>query len=563
MSATLQKYFLPILLLAWTLLNLLQAGLTELFHDEAYYWIYGKQLDWGYYDHPPLIGLLTRLGSSLLPGEIGLRLFPVLFNTATLWLIFKIVGPKDQRLLAAITLSMFILHAGGFLAAPDAPLIFSVALFLYAYKRYTQPEGKTLIPILLLILSITLMAYAKYQGALFLILILAARPGHLKDYRIWIIMLTVALLYLPHIKWQMDHDWVTFRFHLGERVGRPFYFALIPQFLLGQLISTGPLIAPLLWWAAWKHKPEDRYQKSLRFVTLVTLVLLLVLNLRGRVEGNWAAPAYIPLIILGYTYFENRPKGRKWLLRLAPVSIGLLLLFRLFLIIDLTGPLKLKTEFHGWKTFAKEVQQASEGTMPAFINSYQYAAKYWFYTGEPAITLNEFSYRGNQFDLLPLKQDMKGNPVTLFANYHHFWGFDTLETSNGYFLRYCHFPDYRNYNPIQITLREKEKAYPPNTKIQLPIRISNQSPEPWQFSTKTKEPVTLGYRMFKRIPAHYGENEILYLNDLRIDDHLDTTVTLTTPPDEGKYSLVFGLRTHRIFLHRNSYRITMKIEAKN
>jgi len=33
-------------------LNVMQAWLTELDPDEAYYWIYSRQLDWGYFDHP-------------------------------------------------------------------------------------------------------------------------------------------------------------------------------------------------------------------------------------------------------------------------------------------------------------------------------------------------------------------------------------------------------------------------------------------------------------------------------------------------------------------------------
>jgi hypothetical protein len=37
----------------WLLLGLMQAGLTELQDDEAYYWVFSRYLDWGYFDHPP------------------------------------------------------------------------------------------------------------------------------------------------------------------------------------------------------------------------------------------------------------------------------------------------------------------------------------------------------------------------------------------------------------------------------------------------------------------------------------------------------------------------------
>jgi 4-amino-4-deoxy-L-arabinose transferase-like glycosyltransferase len=69
------------------LLGLLQAYSTELFDDEAYYWVYAQFLDWGYFDHPPMIALLIKMGVSIFPGELGVRFFIVLMGVATIWMI--------------------------------------------------------------------------------------------------------------------------------------------------------------------------------------------------------------------------------------------------------------------------------------------------------------------------------------------------------------------------------------------------------------------------------------------------------------------------------------------
>ena len=45
----------------WTIITLIQAWGTELFDDEAYYWVYSKFLDWGYFDHPPMVALLIKM----------------------------------------------------------------------------------------------------------------------------------------------------------------------------------------------------------------------------------------------------------------------------------------------------------------------------------------------------------------------------------------------------------------------------------------------------------------------------------------------------------------------
>jgi len=51
MNIKLKRFFLNpfnLLLTAWGILNLLQARFTTLNNDEAYYWMYSKNLAWGY-----------------------------------------------------------------------------------------------------------------------------------------------------------------------------------------------------------------------------------------------------------------------------------------------------------------------------------------------------------------------------------------------------------------------------------------------------------------------------------------------------------------------------------
>src|ERR1700753_1805391 len=79
-------------LLFWTILNAIQACTLELQADEAYYWLYSRYLDWGYFDHPPMVALFIRIGDSIMHTELGLRLLTVLTSSASiyiLWLILK------------------------------------------------------------------------------------------------------------------------------------------------------------------------------------------------------------------------------------------------------------------------------------------------------------------------------------------------------------------------------------------------------------------------------------------------------------------------------------------
>ena len=80
---------------SWFILNLIQAWSTGLFDDEAYYWIYSKFPAWGYFDHPPMIAMLIKAGSSLFSGELGVRLFIVILNVLTILIIEKLLDKKD------------------------------------------------------------------------------------------------------------------------------------------------------------------------------------------------------------------------------------------------------------------------------------------------------------------------------------------------------------------------------------------------------------------------------------------------------------------------------------
>src|SRR6187401_2172360 len=83
-----QKGLFILLLASWLLLNLLQAIYTEINPDEAYYFLFGKHLDWGYYDHPPMVALMVRVSSWFVNGNLGVRFITVLLQILTVVIIW-------------------------------------------------------------------------------------------------------------------------------------------------------------------------------------------------------------------------------------------------------------------------------------------------------------------------------------------------------------------------------------------------------------------------------------------------------------------------------------------
>ena len=83
------KYLLPVTIFFVFIINLLQGAYTELLSDEAYYWMYSQNMDWGFYDHPPAVSVWIYLSSLFFSGEIGVRFFSAISYCVIIWMVWK------------------------------------------------------------------------------------------------------------------------------------------------------------------------------------------------------------------------------------------------------------------------------------------------------------------------------------------------------------------------------------------------------------------------------------------------------------------------------------------
>src|ERR1700757_3140166 len=73
-------------ILALIALRLVSAAYTPLTFDEAYYWTWSKHLAGGYYDHPPMVAVVIRLGTMIAGDtEFGVRLVSILLALPMSW----------------------------------------------------------------------------------------------------------------------------------------------------------------------------------------------------------------------------------------------------------------------------------------------------------------------------------------------------------------------------------------------------------------------------------------------------------------------------------------------
>src|ERR1700742_2116815 len=103
---------------ALMLLRLGAAAFTPLAFDEAYYWTWSKHLAGGYYDHPPMVAIVIRLGTMIAADtEFGVRLVSILLALPMSFAVFRsaeiLFGGKRVAATATILLNVTMMASVG------------------------------------------------------------------------------------------------------------------------------------------------------------------------------------------------------------------------------------------------------------------------------------------------------------------------------------------------------------------------------------------------------------------------------------------------------------------
>src|SRR3954454_17677343 len=79
-----------LVILALVGLRLVAAAFTPLTFDEAYYWMWSKNLAGGYYDHPPAVAYVIRAGTMIAGDtELGVRLASILLALPMSFVVYR------------------------------------------------------------------------------------------------------------------------------------------------------------------------------------------------------------------------------------------------------------------------------------------------------------------------------------------------------------------------------------------------------------------------------------------------------------------------------------------
>lgn len=402
-------------LLIWGVLDLLCALFCEIHADEAYYRLYGQFLDWGYFDHPPVVGLMTAIGGAMVPEtslmlkNLSVRLVTVLIHMATVYVVWKTIEEKVRNspsslfcfLLVAASIPMFCAY--GFMTTPDAPLLFFAAVFYYAYRKFTTDRQWS--TAILLGLSIAGMLYSKYIAVLVIAFALLGNLRLLRDAKAWAAVGIAIVLMLPHLWWQYANHFPSFTYHLVSRA-TSYQVLYSLEYLPNQWAVFNPLVwALMLWIGARQICHSDAFKRSLGMTIWGFQVFFLIMTCRGHVEPHWTVVTAIPAIILLTEETEIWKRGIKIALA---CCAGLVLVARVVLMLNV---LPARTGLANKQPFYEQLHAEAQGYPVVFDGSFQAPSLYRFYYNDEAVLVRNLYDRYTQFDLWHLERELLGKPA--------------------------------------------------------------------------------------------------------------------------------------------------------
>lgn len=410
-------------LIAWRLY--LSASL-QLHPDEAYYWLWSRNLDIGYFDHPPLVAYSIWLTTLFSKSELWVRFSGTLVSLVLSGLIWHMALQLFRNVqVAAGSVILFnalpLTTMGLVVITPDTPVLLFWAVSVYLFWQTLRGEQAWHWYALGVALGLALLS--KYTAILLLpcllvYLVLTDDRRWLKTAHPYLALLIGFLCFLPVLYWNSQHDWVSFTFQLKNGLNSEGYtLAKVGEYLGGQLLIIGPIAwAVGVWAAVVGIFRKDRETLLLVCTSLPVIGFFALSSFKKAAAPNWPAFAYVTLCILVAQYCLGGAAGkRRWLWSAACVTSLLLSaltsLHARFNVIPLDRYSKdlvtadATNYFYGWRELAAELSKYPDKEF-AVTPSHQLSAEIIYYTNSSVVATTARMARPSQFNLWSQYNDL-------------------------------------------------------------------------------------------------------------------------------------------------------------
>ncbi len=400
--------------------------------DEAHYVLYGLNLDWSYFDHPPLIGWIQGAFLSLLGRtEWAARTPAILSGILSSFLVFKfikeITRSEETAFWSVLALNFsFLPSALWIMFLPDT-LLFILSLWLLEIINNVL-NRENVWDWISLGICLGLAGLSKYTAVFLLVslagIVVTERAfGKIKPIYLAMAALIGAIFVIPVFYWNMTHHWISFAYQQNHVMGSV-HLSLekFLVFLLTQIGAYSPFLTLPALWGIWiSRKTLTQYARISLWIAVPTFLFFVYTATKDEVLPHWTLLSWGIVIPLGIGLgIKNRT-----LFKGTVVASGIVLFFAMselsFQFIKFPPYQSPYADLMGWNQIHESIKLIIEKEPPGHfvivVPNWTLGSRARFYLGDIA-SIFVIDERFDQFDLWEERQSKA--PDLLVLNWKGF-----------------------------------------------------------------------------------------------------------------------------------------------
>lgn len=440
-----QSFFYRALAIVFVIRLIISAWLP-ITGDEAYFVVWGHNLDYGYYDHTPFVGWLLAALLTISDATWWLRLPSVLLPLFISFVIYHLLKKRQAEVALLVALSFLVAPVNiiNVLITNDTPLIFfSFVSSWYFYQALTNDAENNnynhfILTGLFLGLAFISKYFAVFLGVTYGLYIVLFH----RDRRSFIGLLIVFLMVLPfvfiNLYWNYHNCWSNILFNLYNRAtAEKDSLANLAKYI-GVLIY---LLSPVLIYFILKNIRQlkvinhEKHNHVYLWLTAIPLILFLVLTINKLIGLHWLLSFY-PFAFIAFAPLLNVKQWR--------ITFYFMLIFSVIHALALASILSFPVS-----TFTSNMtaqQSFAFGRYPdKFLNqlktyekdyvfstvSYGMASIASYYSEKDFLVFGEASVHGREGDKITNFKEFNGKNILIFKRSKSF-----LDVYQNYFESY-------------------------------------------------------------------------------------------------------------------------------
>lgn len=279
------------------------AAVTPITGDEAYFIVWGQRPDWGFYDHPPMVGWWLAALLKVSDVEWWLRLpvilQPGILALGTAWALRRVAPHAAWP--AALLVLLAPANVWNVLITTDTPLVYFSFFSALAFLRAARADAPAFYLLAGALLGGAFLS--KYFAALLGIAYFASviiRPTRTKFVGLLLVILAVLPFAAINMWWNWGHCWANLMFNLynrHEKAGLSWHTPLLYAAMLFYLLTP-----PVLWLFARRRAAlgglwQDASARALILIALVPLASFAMLSTVKVIGLHWVL-SFLPFVFI-------------------------------------------------------------------------------------------------------------------------------------------------------------------------------------------------------------------------------------------------------------------------